>query len=72
MSDVNCAPLSDVISDGTPNLATQCSANALPIDAVSVWASGIASGHLVNLSITVKRCVYPFDAGKGPTRSTCT
>ena len=72
MSDVNCGPLSDVISTGTPKRAIQCRAKALPTEAASVRASGMASGHLVNRSMTVSRCEYPFDAGNGPTRSTCT
>ena len=33
---------------------------------------GIASCHLVDLSMHVKRYVKPLDEGKGPTRSTCT
>ena len=35
-------------------------------------ARGIASGHLVDLSMHVKRYVNPCEEGKGPTRSTCT
>ena len=69
---MNCGPLSDVMSDGTPNLATQFSANALPTVAASVCAIGMASGHLVNWSMTVSKCVWPFEAGNGPTRSTWT
>ena len=33
---------------------------------------GMASGHLVNLSITVSRCVCPLEAGRGPTMLTWT
>lgn len=34
-------------------------------------ASEIASGQWVNLSMIVRRNEYPFDGGRGPTRSIC-
>ena len=40
--------------------------------AAEIPVRGIASGHLVDLSMHVKRYVKPLDEGKGPTRSTCT
>ena len=41
-------------------------------EAAEISVRGIASGHLVDLSMHVKRYVKPLDEGKGPTRSTCT
>ena len=40
--------------------------------AAEIPVRGIASGHLVDLSMHVKRYVKPLDEGKGPTRFTCT
>ena len=60
--EVNWGPLSLVITARTPNLEIH----------VEIPARGIASGHLVYLSMHVNRYVKPCEEGKGPTRSTCT
>ena len=48
--DVNCNPLSDDMSIGTPKLEIQCVTNALAQVGVVVFERGIASGHLVKRS----------------------
>src|SRR6266508_4638173 len=53
---VNCVPLSVMILLGTPNLTTMSWKNSLALAAVIV-ATGLASIHLVNLSMATKRCV---------------
>ncbi len=68
--EVNCAPLSDVISAGTPNLATHPCSRAWAQAAAVVEAKGMASGQRVERSTMVKRWVKPPDEGRGPTRST--
>ena len=52
-SEVNCEPLPDVSSVGTPRRAIQCKARAFTHVVVCASTSGIASGHLMNLSTTV-------------------
>src|SRR5450830_588451 len=70
--DVNWAPLSDVMTDGTPKRCIHPSNNALAQSADDTDDRGNASGHLVVLSIIVNRYVKPLLAGRGPTKSTCT
>src|SRR5438132_12175092 len=53
---VNCVPLSLMILFGTPNLTTISWKNSLALVAV-IAATGLASIHLVNLSMATKRCV---------------
>ncbi len=53
--DVNCAPLSEVMYAGTPNLWIQPVNNAVAQSAAEIPEIGMASGHLVVLSTTVKR-----------------
>ena len=67
--EVNWEPLSEVKSNGMPNQAIQWKTTALAHVSVSVFFSGIASGHLVNWSTMVRRWVQPGDGGSGPTRS---
>ena len=55
--DVNCEPLSEVMSKGMPKRAIQWKTNALAHVSVSIPFSGTASGHLVNLSTIVRRWV---------------
>jgi hypothetical protein len=50
--DVNCVPLSDVITAGTPNLATQA-AMRVSAQVAAISRTGVASSHLVDLSIMV-------------------
>ncbi len=57
--EVNCTPLSEVTTAGTPNLLTQPLRKAFTQSAVVVPASGMASGHLVLLSTTVNKWVWP-------------
>ena len=70
--EVNWAPLSLVITAGTPNLEIHPWNMAEAKSAAAIPVRGTASGHLVDLSMHVKRYVKPLDEGKGPTRSTCT
>jgi hypothetical protein len=69
-ADVNWAPLSDVMVAGTSNLETQPAKRALGQSMAVMNRSGMASGHLDVLSITVNRYVWPWEGGSGPTRST--
>jgi len=68
--EVIWAPLSLVITAGTPNLEIHPWNMAEAHSAADIPVRGIASGHLVDLSMHVK--IKPLDEGKGPTRSTCT
>ena len=70
--EVNWAPLSLVITAGTPNLEIHPWNMAEAHSAAEIPVKGIASGHHVDLSMHVKRYVKSLDEGKGPTRSTCT
>ena len=69
-SDVNCGPRSLVTVVGTPNRAIQPDMNARARETAEVSEMGMASGHLVNLSMMVKRYVNPWEGGRGPTKST--
>ena len=66
---MNLAPLVDVMMAGTPNLAIHPWNIACAQAAADVDCRGIASAHLVVLSMTVKRWVKPSEAGRGLTRS---
>ena len=67
---MNWAPLSEVMTDGTLNRAIQPMKRACAQSAVVMAVRGIASGHLVVLSMTLNRYWLPRDRGRGPTRST--
>lgn len=54
-SEIKTDPRSDVMSAGMPNLLIHEDKRALVQDLVDASSIGIASGHLVDLSITVKR-----------------
>ena len=69
--EVNCGPRSVVMVAGTPKFEIHPSIKVFATFSEDVSLIGIASGHLVNLSTHVKRCVWPFDGGDGPTISTC-
>ena len=64
--EVKWAPLSLVITAGTPNLEIH------PWNMAEAHSTAEIPGHLVDLSMHVKWYVKPLDEGKGPTRSTCT
>jgi hypothetical protein len=51
--EVNCVPLSDVITAGTPNLATQVVMRVFAQVAAAIFRTDVASSHLVDLSIMV-------------------
>ena len=68
-SDTNCGPLSEVMCNGTPNLATQFWMYALAIVYVSVSRMGTASSQRVKRSAAVRRYKQPCDSGRGPTKS---
>ncbi len=51
--EVNCVPLSDVITAGMPNLATQAVMRVSAQVAAAMSRTGAASSHLVDLSIMV-------------------
>jgi hypothetical protein len=53
--DVNCVPRSVVKTSGTPNLATHVLTNASAHCSAVIPDKGIASGHLVVLSMMVSR-----------------
>ena len=71
MSDVKTEPRSDVMCSGRPNLLIQASSRAVAHDTVVASSIGIASGHLVDLSMIVNRYRFPSELGSGPTISTC-
>jgi hypothetical protein len=58
-AEENCAPLSVVTVSGTPKRATQEDKKALMQEAAEASLRGVASNHLVVLSITVKRYSKP-------------
>ena len=70
ISEVNCAPLSDVIVIivGTPKRA-KLKNSALEQSLLLVAERGIASNHLADLSMIVNICVKPLEDGRGPTIS---
>jgi hypothetical protein len=70
---MNCTPLSEKTTAGMPYLATQPAMKASAQSAAAVALRGKASTHLVDLSITVRRCEKPSgEQGRGPTMSKCT
>ena len=69
--DVKTEPLSEVMTSGRPNLAIQPFRRAHRQSSVVAFFMGIASGHLVDLSMVVNRYLEPPDEGRGPTTSTC-
>ena len=71
MSDVKTEPRSDVMCSGRPNLLIQASSRAVTHDTVVASSIGIASGHLVDLSMIVNRYRFPSELGSGPTIYTC-
>jgi hypothetical protein len=54
-AEVNWAPRSDVIEAGTPKRATHPATKFSTHVAASMFFNGIASTHLVDLSMTVSR-----------------
>ena len=68
--EVNCAPQSEVILAGTPNLEIQQEIKALVQSSAEVEDIGTASGQREVLSTMVKRWVKPLELGRGPTKST--
>ena len=63
-SEVNCGPLSDVRSPGTPKRAIQCRRKPLMHVSVLHSAMGIASAHRVYRSTMVKRYVMDSTVGR--------
>jgi len=55
---------------GVSNLDTQPCRNVHATVSAQMSGSGKASGQQVNLSMTVKRYLYPLEWGSGPTRLT--
>ena len=53
--DVNCSPWSEWIWSGIPYLATHCSRTTLATLLAVISPTGMASAHLVNLSIMVSK-----------------
>ena len=65
--------LHDVMTHGMPKQATHMATKASMTASAVVSLSRTASDHLVDLSIIVRRCVWPAcDGRSGPTTSTCT
>ena len=72
-AEVNWRPWSDVMMDGTPNLATHADMSTSTQSSAAMDFRGMASSHLDDLSTMVNRYLNPsVEAGRGPTRSTCT
>ena len=55
MEDVNCDPLSEVMTEGIPKSGIQCLNMALAHSSAVIDLTGTASGHLEVLSTMVKR-----------------
>jgi hypothetical protein len=58
---VNCAPRSEVIKDGTPNVGIQDRSKTLAHSSAVVDWRGIASGHPLVLSMMVNKNLNPED-----------
>ena len=58
-----------MISIGLPKRAIEVAVNFFAMFEADVSRNGIASGQRVKRSTMVNKCVYPFDDGKGPTKS---
>jgi hypothetical protein len=70
-ADVNWVPQSEVMTAGAPKRLTQPATKASAIVAAYMFLTGIASTHLVDWSMMVKRYLNPSaDLGSGPTKST--
>ena len=63
--EVNCGPLSDVMSAGTPNRAMWCEMRARAHEAAVASVIGMASGHRVYRLMIVNRYVIPREGGRG-------
>ena len=61
--DVNCEPLSVVISSGMPKEAIMPWVKASMTEEVVMSTMGIAIGHLVNRSTAVSKYRKPFERG---------
>ena len=70
MEDVNCDPLSEVMTEGIPKSGIQCLSMALAHSSAVIDLMRTASGHLEVQSTMVKRYENPLDSGNGPTKST--
>ena len=68
--DVKTEPRSEVMTSGRPNLAIHPSRRARRQSLVVALFIGVASGHLVDLSMVVNRYLKPPEEGRGPTTST--
>ncbi len=67
--DSNCCPRSVMMVEGMPKRDTQPATKARATASAVMEEIGIASGHRVNLSTHVSKCVNPCEVGSGPTRS---
>ncbi len=68
---LNWVPRSEVMTTGTPKRLTQRATKASAIVAASMFLTGMASTHLVDRSMMVKRYLNPSaEVGSGPTKST--
>ena len=70
MEEVNCEPLSVVMTSGTPCWAIHPWFRASMTVSAAMSLIGKAAGHLEWRSTTVNRCEKPFDAGI-VTKSAC-
>jgi len=69
LCESNCFPLSTIKVLGTLNLQIMfCQKNFFIVSEVIV-ASGLASIHLVKYSIATTTNLFPYEGGRGPTRS---
>ena len=67
--EVKFVPLSEVMTSGRPNMEIQ-ETRALMHDSAVASLMGIASGHLVVLSMIVNKYFTLCEGGSGPTMST--
>nr|CDS34643.2 hypothetical protein HmN_000923000 [Hymenolepis microstoma] len=68
--EVNCDPLSVVMTDGAPNMDIHDSIRAFATDAEELSRKETAIGQRVKRSTQVKMYEKEFDGGRGPTIST--
>ena len=71
-SDLNCAPRSVVMVDGTSKPAIQPLTKACATVGAVMSGRGMASGQRVKRSTQARRYVNPLEGGSGPTKSMCT
>ena len=67
--EVNCAPLSEVMTAGTPNLKIQLDKKMRAQNSAEIELNGATSCHQVVRSIIVRGLLKPLLDGREPTMS---